>query len=155
MTNYTTKETSLKLHELTGWETEDKSWYYKDDDQKLDNTCEYSVYSTDFLLSKIQISLTNFLLSKMPLSLTIENGLQGFEMFARGINMPTFIDRNPAEALAKLLIWMIENKYMEIEKQKAVSENEKIREMLNDPEVIGKAAKGAIKAQRKMAGLEN
>lgn len=40
-------------------------------------------------------------------------------------------------------------------KHKAVSENEKIREMLNDPEVIGKAAKGAIKAQRKMAGLEN
>ena len=143
MTNYTTKETSLELHELTGWETEDKSWYYKDDDQKLDNTCEYSVYSTDFLLSK------------MPISLTIENGLQGFEMFARGINMPTFIDRNPAEALAKLLIWLIQNKYMEIEKQKAVSENEKIREMLNDPEVIGKAAKGAIKAQRKMAGLEN
>ena len=143
MTNYTTKETSLELHELTGWETEDKSWHYKDDDQKLDNTCEYSVYSTDFLLSKI------------PISLTIENGLQGFEMFARGINMPTFIDRNPAEALAKLLIWLIQNKHMEIEKQKAVSENEKIREMLNDPEVIGKAAKGAIKAQRKMAGLEN
>lgn len=47
------------------------------------------------------------------------------------------------------------NKYMETEKQKAVSENEKIREMLNDPEVIGKAAKGAIKAQRKMAGLES
>lgn len=42
-----------------------------------------------------------------------------------------------------------------VEKQKAVSENEKIREMLNDPEVIGKAAKGAIKAQRKMAGLES
>ena len=40
-------------------------------------------------------------------------------------------------------------------KQKAVSENEKIREMLNDPEVIGKAVKGAIKAQRKMAGLES
>ena len=76
-------------------------------------------------------------------------------MFARGINMPTFIDRNPAEALAKLLIWLIQNKHMEIEKQKVVSENEKIREMLNDPEVIGKAAKGAIKAQRKMAGLES
>ena len=44
---------------------------------------------------------------------------------------------------------------LETEKQKAVSENEKIREMLNDPEVIGKAAKGAIKAQRKMAGLES
>ena len=42
-----------------------------------------------------------------------------------------------------------------VEKQKAVSENEKIREMLNDPEVIGKAVKGAIKAQRKMAGLES
>ena len=39
--------------------------------------------------------------------------------------------------------------------KKAVSENEKIREMLNDPEVIGKAVKGAIKAQRKMAGLES
>ena len=37
----------------------------------------------------------------------------------------------------------------------AVSENEKIREMLNDPEVISKAVKGAIKAQRKMAGLES
>lgn len=143
MTNYTTKETSLRLHELIGWETEDKSWYYKDDDQKLDNTCEYSVYSTDFLLSK------------MPISLTIENGLQGLEIFARGINMPTFVDRNHAEALAEVLIWLIENKYLEIEKQKSVSENEKIREMLNDPEVIGKAAKGAIKAQRKMAGLES
>ena len=42
-----------------------------------------------------------------------------------------------------------------VEKQKAVSENEKIREMLNDPEVIGKAVNGAIKAQRKMAGLES
>lgn len=42
-----------------------------------------------------------------------------------------------------------------VEKQKTVSENEKIREMLNDPEVIGKAVKGAIKAQRKMAGLES
>ena len=33
--------------------------------------------------------------------------------------------------------------------------NERLEEILNDPEVIGKAAKGAIKAQRKMAGLES
>ena len=50
---------------------------------------------------------------------------------------------------------LIGKKFIETEKQKAVSENEKIREMLNDPEVIGKAVKGAIKAQRKMAGLES
>ena len=50
---------------------------------------------------------------------------------------------------------LIGKKFKETEKQKTVSENEKIREMLNDPEVIGKAAKGAIKAQRKMAGLES
>ena len=81
------------------------------------------------------------------------------------------IDKRKAEAKVKLQKLIIEAKIEqsyrcrdlieanadreEDEEQKAVSENEKIREMLNDPEVIGKAAKGAIKAQRKMAGLES
>lgn len=129
MNFYTSKETSQKLFELTGWKAHASIMVHKNDSEfdEIVNSNRTKDYSDDFI--SFPAYSTDFLLDKMPHTLEDHYNFQltkGKDIYwayyqqmtgkAFSFDLDWLGDKNPAEALGKTLIWLIENGYMEVKK---------------------------------------
>lgn len=126
MNNFTSQETSKKLFELTGWKSD--YTYYSNAGELID----HSPFKVDMVFEKegnVPAYNTDFLLDKMPNKIEedyslniIKNNDRFWATYNKFTGSPLSFeieemsDKNPAEALAQTIIWLMENGYMEVEK---------------------------------------